>query len=239
MLFFPRWIVFLPGSLSLTPGKERVDDVHSAAVVDSIARTLRLDAVETAYLHELARAQVPVAAHPPVQEVPAVAQHLLDAFLWYPACVINPCWDVLAWNTACACVFGDYASKQGQERNTIWRLFFDPSWREQVVDWEREARKAVAIFRFNTRQYVGEPWFDQFVAELVAGSSEFAAWWAQHDIQVRHDERKVLHHPTVGRLVIQPTTLQLVGAPELRLVVDMPLAEEDTLQKLQRLVGTS
>lgn len=211
----------------------------SVAVIDSIARTLRLDATETAYLHELARAQLPVAATPPAQEVPPIAQQLLDAFGCYPACVINPCWDVLAWNAACARIFGDYATRQGRERNTIWRMFFDPSWRELVVDWGREARKAVAIFRFNTRHYVGEPWFNQFVLQLAAESPEFATWWEQHDIQIRHDERKVLAHPQVGRLVIQPTTLQLVGAPELRLVVDMPLAEEDTLQKLQRLATGS
>lgn len=84
-------------------------------------------------------------------------------------------WDVLAWNTACVRVFGDYASRQGKERNTIWRMFFDPSWRELVVDWEREARKAVAIFRFNTRHYLGTLWFDQFVSQLAAGSPNFAA----------------------------------------------------------------
>lgn len=211
----------------------------SATVIDSIARALRLDVTETAYLHELARAQLPVVPPPRTAEVPATARQLLDAFATYPACIINPCWDVLAWNRACALVFGDYHTRQGRERNTIWRLFFDPTWRSLVVDWEREARKAVAIFRFNTRHYVGEPWFDAFVADLGAGSAAFGAWWAQHDLQVRHDERKVLAHPQVGRLVIQPTTLQLVGTPELRLIVDLPLAEEETPQKLAALVAAA
>ena len=71
------------------------------------------------------------------------------------------------------------------------------------------------------------------------GAPEFARWWQQHDIQVRHDERKVLQHPQVGCLVIQPTTLELVGTPELRLIVDLPLPDEDTPQKLQQLLASA
>jgi transcriptional regulator with XRE-family HTH domain len=209
----------------------------SAGVLDSIARTLRLDAAETAYLHELAREQLPQVPYDAPQTVPPTAQQVLDAFATYPACVVNACWDVLAWNVACCRVFGDYSARTGRERNTIWRIFFDPSWRALIVDWEREARKAVAIFRYNTRHYVGLPWYDAFVADLQHGSPMFAAAWQHHDLQVQHDARKVLDHPQVGRLVIQPTTLQLVDAPALRLIVDLPLPDEDTPQKLAALVA--
>jgi transcriptional regulator with XRE-family HTH domain len=209
----------------------------SAAVIDSIARTLQLDATETAYLHELARAEVPIHPSPPSYVVPAAAQHLLNGFSTYPACVVNPCWDVLAWNRACAAVFGDYRERTGRARNTIWRLFCDPTWRTLVVDWEREARKAVAIFRYNTRRYGGEPWFEEFVAALAHQAPQFAIWWEQHDLEARHDERKVLQHPRVGRLVIQPTTLELVGTPDLRLIVDLPLPDEDTPRKLMELLA--
>jgi hypothetical protein len=74
------------------------------------------------------------------------------------------------------------------------------------------------------------------VAELEQTSSQFRAWWPQHALQATHTEQKELHHPLVGRLVLQPTTFQVADAPDLRMVIYTPLAEANTAQKLAQLV---
>ncbi|GAB4531169.1 MAG: helix-turn-helix transcriptional regulator [Anaerolineae bacterium] len=207
----------------------------SPEVVESLARVFRMSAAEKTYFHVLAREQLPVEHHPLPLEVPPHLKQLLDAIPLYPACVINPFWDVLAWNDAFSRVFGDYALRTGRERNTIWRLFVDPTWRTLIENWEYEAYKTVMIFRYSTHRFINEAWFKAFIEDLSLCSHEFATWWGMQSVRFKHDERKVICHPQVGKLALLPTTLQVVEGQDLRVVVDIPQPEFDTLQKLHDL----
>jgi len=111
-----------------------------------------------------------------------------------------------------------------------------PSHRTLLPDWEKAVKYVLAMFRASTERYIGEPWLKALVTELEQACPEFRAWWPQHALLTTYTGQKELNHPLVGRLVLQPTTFQVTDAPDLRMIVYMPLAEANTAQKLAQLV---
>jgi len=212
------------------------DITVSAAVLDSVARALRLDPDERAYLFTLARDETPATPPPPTEAVSPSLRRILDALDPYPAYVLDARWTVVAWNRAACRVFADFAALSRRERTILWFVFTYPGQRDLLVDWEGEAQRTLALFRASTGRYVGEPWYKELIADLTRASPAFAAWWARDDVRAVHAERKELDHPEVGRLVVHPTTLHVAEAPDLQLVVYPPLPEADTARKLRRLI---
>lgn len=207
----------------------------STQVLESLARVLRLDIAERNHLFILAREQVPADPYPLTGIVGPVLQSIVDALGIYPAQIVNPRWDIVAWNQAVCRVFTDFGALPARERNILRFIFTNPSRRILFVDWEREAQGVLAMFRSSTERYVGEPWFQSLVADLQRESMEFREWWSRHDIQGVHTGQKELEHPLVGRLALQSTSFQVVDAPDLRMIVSTPLPEADTAKKLAQL----
>ena len=87
-----------------------------------------------------------------------VLRSILDAVEPYPAYVADARWTVVAWNAAACHVFADFAALSPRERNIVWFAFTHPSQRLLLVEWEREVRGLLALFRSSTGPYVGEPW---------------------------------------------------------------------------------
>lgn len=79
----------------------------SSQVLERLARTLRLTPAETAHLYTLARRALPKADV--CEEVTLGLRAVLDALEYVPACAVNTCWDVLAWNRAAGLVFRNVA----------------------------------------------------------------------------------------------------------------------------------
>lgn len=209
----------------------------STQVLESLARVLHLNAVERNHLFLLARLQQPADPSPLTTTVNPVLQHVLDTMGTSPAYVTNPRWDLLAWNQAMACVYQtNFGALPVHERNILRLVFTSPSQHLLPANWEQVAQSLLAQFRANTERYVGEPWREALVAELEQTSPQFHTWWPQHELQATHTEQKELHHPLVGRLVLQPMTFQITDAPDLRMVIYKPLAEAHTPQKLAQLV---
>lgn len=48
------------------------------------------------------------------------------------------------------------------------------------------------------------------IGELSTASEEFSAFWAAHDIRIRHEGTKRLHHPEIGEMEL---TYQSVDLP--------------------------
>jgi len=209
----------------------------SADVLDNLARALRLTPDERAHLFRVARGQPPPRALAPREEAPPSLRRLLATLGAAPAYITGRRWDLLAWNAAAAAVFGDFGALSEGERNLVRFMFTDGELRRRFVDWEGTARRVLALFRADRGRYADDPWFAEVIDDLRRVSPEFGRWWPLHDVRERAAERKEIEHPAIGRLVLEPTTLQLVGSPDLKLVVYAPLPEEDTARKLQRLVG--
>ncbi len=173
----------------------------------------------------------------PREEAPPAAHRLLATLGAAPAYITGRRWDLLAWNAAAAAVFGDSGALPEAERNLVRVIFTDGEMRRRLVDWEGTARGILALFRADRGRYVDDPWFAEVIDDLRRVSPEFGRWWPRHDVRERAAERKEVEHPVVGRLVLEPTALQMVGPPDIKLVVYAPLPEADTARKLQRLVG--
>jgi transcriptional regulator with XRE-family HTH domain len=208
----------------------------STQVLESLARVLDLNAVERNHLFLLAREQQPADPYPFTSSVSPALQLILDRMGMYPAYVANPRWDLLAWNQAMMRVYTDFGALPLRERNILRLTFTHPLRRILLASWEKDAQGLLALFRASTERYVGEPWLKELVAELEFASPQFRAWWPHHAIQATHTEKKELHHPLVGRLVLQPATFQVTDAPDLRMVIYTPLAEANTAKKLAQLM---
>lgn len=215
------------------------DITVSAQVLESLARVLDLNAVERNHLFLLARQQQPTDPYPFTTAISPALQYILDSMGTSPAYVANPRGDLLAWNQAMECLYQtDLGALPFRERNILRLMFTHPLTRVLLVNWEKAAQGLLALFRASTERYVGEPWLKALVAELECASPEFRVWWPQHAIQATYTGKKELNHPLVGRLVLQPTTLQVTDAPDLRMVIYMPVAEANTARKLAQLVDS-
>lgn len=121
------------------------DITVSRQVLDAVARALQLPATERRYLFALAGEPLP--ADPAPAPVSPTLQRLVDSLDPNPAYLVNPCYDILAWNRAEAGLIGDPARLPDAERNTIWLLFTDPAMRTLLVDWRGEAQRLLAQYR--------------------------------------------------------------------------------------------
>jgi transcriptional regulator with XRE-family HTH domain len=210
----------------------------SEAVLERLGRVLRLDPAEHRHLFVLAR------GHPPADptDAPAIVdarlQAVLDA-LPYPAYAATNGWTVVAWNRAARLVFVDYEALSGRERNIVWMAFMDPDQRRMAVNWEEQARSALALFRASTAQNVGEDWHKRFVADLAGRSPEFRDWWSRHDVRGTHAGPKLYDHPIAGRLVFEPMTLRYEDETMLWVMIKVPVPDTDTPARLARLLADS
>ena len=91
-----------------------------------------------------------------METVDSALQLILDTMGIYPAWVLSPRWDIIAWNQAACRVLGDVSVMTSRERHIHWLLFTDARYRAMAVDWEREAQRFLALFRASTQRYVGE-----------------------------------------------------------------------------------
>ncbi len=209
----------------------------SRGVLESIAAALRLTPDERRHLFLLADQPLGAALSPASETVSAAHQRVLDGLGVNPAYMTGRRSDILAWNRAATAVLGDFAALPARERNTIWRLFATADC-HLFADWEDLAQRALAQFRADSARYVGDPWFAELIDDLQRVSPEFRAWWPRHDVLGMPDGRKVLNHPTAGRLALEHTTFQVPDAPDLKLVVYTPL-EADTATRLARLLAVA
>jgi hypothetical protein len=98
------------------------------------------------------------------------------------------------------------------------------------------ARGALATFRADCAQHIGDPDFESMVARLTRLSPEFAAWWPQQDVAHRMAGKKRLNHPIVGQMHFTFSMLAVGDRPGMKLFVFTAVNEEDTPRKLGRLL---
>jgi transcriptional regulator with XRE-family HTH domain len=215
----------------------------SAAVIDALAKALRLNPDEHAHLLALCGytdVLVPdsAAAGPAVAErIPAAVQRVLDAMNPIPAYVVNLRYDILAWNDAQRAFMVDYARLPVDERNVLWLLFHHPAMRRRSLDWGVEADAFVAQFRTLTARHVGRPDLIELLDRLCASSDEFRSRWEQREVRTIALRKKKYRHPVIGRVDLEPAMMELIGVPEARLVAYTP-ADAATAARLALLLKT-
>ncbi|KAF0848841.1 transcriptional regulator with XRE-family HTH domain [Nocardia caishijiensis] len=198
----------------------------SPQVIDALARVLRLDAAETAHLHNLAGRPTtprltrdePERAHP---RVLALLDALGDTM---PALVLGRRGDVLAWNHSGHALFAEHldfaAPADPVERPSVPRQFFlDPLTRDLHRNWEELARIHVGYLRLTAGRYPSDARLAELIGELSMRSKEFATLWAEGEVADCTVGTMRLQHPTVGGVDVDYQVWLQPDSPDHRLEV--------------------
>ncbi|MDX3076614.1 helix-turn-helix transcriptional regulator [Streptomyces sp. NPDC088354] len=187
----------------------------SDAVLEGVARALRLDDVERAHLFDLARpqsvAKVSRSAHP--RRVRPGAYALLEALRDSPAMILNGRMDVLALNAMARAVFVDFEAVPVRERNLARFVLLDPVARELFVDWDMAARMVVTGLRLYAGRNPGDAQLTELIDQLSAADADFRRWWAAHDVEEFSHGTRRYRHPLLGEVTLNYETLVLPGDP--------------------------
>jgi transcriptional regulator with XRE-family HTH domain len=175
----------------------------SASVLATLARALRLDEDQQAYLYEITgKTDAAPRRRRPAQRVRPAVRRLLDQLTQTPAVVLGRRMDVLAWNPMASALYTDFGQFPVARRNYVRLLFTDPIVRGMHLEWEHDARDAVAALRMEAAKDPGDPGLAQLVGELSVTDPDFRAWWAEHHVNSASYGTKHYRHRTVGALTL-------------------------------------
>ncbi|ETW21250.1 helix-turn-helix transcriptional regulator [Mycobacterium gastri] len=194
----------------------------SPEVLDALATAMRLDEDSRRHLHHLAaggahQANDRAPVDPPT--VPKATLRLLRSLSVWPAHVVTPMRDILAWNDAAAWLHVDFASLPTRYRNFAWFAFCDPRAPDLFADWHAVAHSNVNRLRHALAADPHNERGRQLVAELASQSSQFKAMWDKHDVRGPHTGSKTFLHPQAGPLQLDYTAYVIPGRHALELVV--------------------
>ncbi|GLZ80683.1 DNA-binding protein [Actinorhabdospora filicis] len=170
----------------------------SDAVLDAIARALRLGEDERAHLRNLAR---PARPRRPARAEPVrpAARQLIEAMDAVPAVILDRRNDVLAWNRLGHAVVAGHVPFE-ERPNLLRLLFLDERARAMYTEWDEEARLAVASLRMVAAAHPDDRRLAELIGELSVKSPEFTAIWAKHPVRTCTFGVKRLAHPVAGDL---------------------------------------
>ncbi|MFF1453631.1 helix-turn-helix transcriptional regulator [Streptomyces sp. NPDC058274] len=203
----------------------------SPAVLEALARALRLDDAERAHLLNLAQAADgsdvltrPRRRRSRDQWKPHRSlQWTLDAITAGPAFVRNGRMDILAANPLARAFYADVYATPGNQANLARFNFLDPAARRFYPDWDLFADVAVAILRTEAGRNPHDKDLHDLVGELCTRSDEFRTRWGAHN--VRHHGTgtgtgtKRFHHQAVGDLTLAFEGLEMAAEPDLTLTI--------------------
>jgi transcriptional regulator with XRE-family HTH domain len=191
----------------------------SPAVLDSLARALRLSRAEYEYFCVLAGQAATRTGQVPRHIGPG-AQRLLDRLTDVPTAVYDAAWTMLACNASWAALLGDPTTLRDRERNRVWRHFTGQPTHVFTTPAEAEHFEALLVgdLRGTVGQYPADRWLADLVADLRVASSRFRDLWDGGAVARHREDRKTIHHPHVGAVTLDCDVLTIQGS-DLRLVV--------------------
>ena len=190
----------------------------SLEVLLGIADALRLSKDERRHLLLLG-------GHPGTEPVPVYervdgrVQSLLDQLAPYPAVVMAPWFEPVAYNAPFRFMIDDLESIPETDRNCAYLNFTHPDWIAGHADHEQECAAIVAVLRANQGESVTDPAWKPLLARLRADSPLFARLWGQADVAIDSQKAKRVLSLHVGRLALRPTTMLLQDNPHTRVIV--------------------
>ncbi|MCF6469412.1 helix-turn-helix domain-containing protein [Nonomuraea sp. MG754425] len=190
----------------------------SAPVLDAIARILRLDHDERAYLFELSGKDAARPRRPVAQQVQPQLRRLLDDLATVPAVVLGRRTDILAWNQMAAALVTDFGRIPERQRNFVRLIFTDPAMRRLYADWRDIAPSGVAQLRMEAARDPDDPRLMELVGELSVRDPDFRRWWGAHNVAVGGMGTKLLRHPVAGDLTLDWSSLVCATDPGQRLI---------------------
>ncbi|GAB2592452.1 helix-turn-helix transcriptional regulator [Streptomyces capparidis] len=198
----------------------------SPAVLEAVARALRLDDAERAHLLRLAQAADGSDAltrprrRPTRQWTPHRSlQWTLDAITAGPAFVRNGRMDILAANQLARAFHSDVHACPHNQANLARFTFLDPASRRFHPDWDQAADVVVAILRTEAGRNPHDKDLHDLVGELSTRSDAFRTRWGAHDVRHHGTGTKRFHHRAVGDLTLAYEGLEMAAEPGLTLTI--------------------
>jgi transcriptional regulator with XRE-family HTH domain len=217
----------------------------SPAVVDALARILRLNADE----HQHLRALTENAARPArqieqrqsrtrtVRQGPLI---LMESLRPNPAYIVSRTNDVLAANPAGLALFPGLADYPAKQRNITRYIFLDPAAKQLYPEWEKLVPRSVAYLRGRAGADPDDPELVRLIGELVVKSKEFARLWERYEVQMVGQGTKMFQHPDVGPMTLDYEAMELAGTGGQRLIAyyTVPGTPDHDAITLLDMVGT-
>ncbi len=212
----------------------------SDAVLDAIARALRLTPAEHTYLrnitlpsHRGAGGACANADRPVVR--PQILELLEAMGDTVPAFVYGPGMDILAWNRLGNRLAFDHDALPPSELNAARLMFLHPQARELYPDWEDLAAELVSALRAEVGHFPDHGRPHQVMCELRDVSPEFRRFWDAQDVVDRDHGVKRINNPEVGELVVTFEAFTVPNAPDQRLCTYTAPKGSETERKLREL----
>lgn len=203
----------------------------SREVLLAIGRTLQLTPTEQAHLLALADRAEPLAT-PESDRAPDQLVRLIEAMAPSPAYVLGPRWEFLAWNRPQALLFPTIERLPAAERNLLWVVFATAEARRLIIDWATESQRMLTQFRADTDRLHDDVALHDLIARLTQASPEFADGWARHDVAPFESRVRRYAHPRAGTLIFEYQLLIPAEFAHLRVVVQLPVAGDDSTPRL-------
>ncbi|QNS04770.1 helix-turn-helix domain-containing protein [Streptomyces xanthii] len=194
----------------------------SSAVIDAIARALRLCGDAHVRLHELAELASGRFTEPrPTTDdtVRESVHQMLEALRPMPAYVVSRFNYVLAANPGGRRLLPGLWDWPAEQRNVTRYVFLHPAGRTLYVPWEETVALSVAHLRAVGGADPDDPRLTNLVGELLLKSPEFAEMWNRYEVLERGGGTKHFAHPQVGDLTLTYEIMQLSRTGGQRLVV--------------------
>ena len=210
----------------------------SVQVLDAIATTLRLDAVERAHLFRLAdlpgaggrrrlRRLPPAAGGPAGRSTPSR----------FPACVLTERFDVIAWNDGVRVALSRVPAAPPGERNTLLVNLTAPSCCSPMQDPDEHCLALVGQLRARLRPSRGRPGVDALHPPPRGAQPDVrGGLGVPRGGASRPGTPSASATPTVGHLTTTSTSFAVNAVPGARLVVYTP-DDEPSEQALARLAA--
>ncbi|ROS23959.1 helix-turn-helix transcriptional regulator [Cellulomonas sp. PhB150] len=179
----------------------------SEPMLAAIARGLHLTLPERDHLFQLAGHHAPARATRDEHVAPGILR-ILDRLQDTPAQVITDLGETLVQTPLAVALLGEQTHFTGPERSTVYRWFTDPASRD-VYPLEDQPERG-RTFTAELRAAYARGGRGSRAAALVDALSsvpEFAAVWAEHDVDDKHARTKRIAHPEVGVMTLDCQTL--------------------------------
>jgi transcriptional regulator with XRE-family HTH domain len=210
------------------------DKNPSVQILESLARVLHLDELETEYLLGLAAARPRPRRRPKPERVPARLHQLL-ASVQVPAFVEGRAFDVLASNRLAVAL----SPRLQPGYNRLRSLLLDPEEQAFQQDWTRSTEGFIAAFRKSIGDDIDNPRFVELVGELALSSERFRTLWARHDVRSLEGGTTTVNHPVVGELRLHRDKLPVDDVLLVLYYADQGSESDEKLRLLASLTQTA
>jgi hypothetical protein len=144
-------------------------------------------------------------------------------------------WDIIAWNELASRLLRDYAKLPPERRNLLRILLVDDAaYQRDAEAYEMMVRRLLAKFRVDYSHAVGDPSFDELIADLEASCPVFHRLWGLAEVVAKHEA--VVTLPQAAGITFEHSSYVPEGSPNLRLVIFAPY-DEDSAAKVRKVAA--